>query len=141
MVESVICFVLLLFFLFAVMDMAMIANCVFVLHDTAQAAARAAAVRENATVAATILLTRTIGVVGSHGEFGGVTISRRNVSSNNYIGVSLSESSQNPVRVIIAEARYFYRPFFVYTPLMTRIPLRATYRIMEEPVLPSAGSS
>jgi len=141
MVESVISFFLLISFLFAAMDLAMIANCVFILHDVAQAAARAAAVRQNSTMAATTLLLRTIGIAGSYGEFGGVSISRRNVTSSNYIGVSLTDPSRNPVNVITAEVRYFYKPFFAFTPIMRRIPLRVTYRIMEEPPLPQPGSS
>ncbi len=141
MVESVICFFLLISFLFAAMDLAMIANCVFILHDVAQAAARAASVRQNSTIAATTLLMRTIGIAGAYGEFGGVSVSRRNVTSSNYIGVSLTDPSRNPVNVIAVEVRYFYKPFFAFTPLIRRIPLRVTYRIMEEPPLPSPGSS
>lgn len=141
MVEAVISFVLLLTFLFAAMDLAMIANCVFILHDTAQAAARAAAVRQNPTAAATILLTRTIGVAGKYGEFGGVSTTRRTLNCTDYIGITLFSlrSRGNPVRIIDTEVRYFYKPFFVFTPLMRRIPLRASYRIMEEPVLPTSG--
>lgn len=144
MAKSVICFFLLITFLFAVMDLARISYCVFVLHDTAQAAARAAAVRRNANAAAIWVLSRTIGVAGATGVFGGVRITRRDITARRYTPyplATLSDVSDEPIRVINAEVSYLYRPLFAWTPLMRTIRLRANYRIMEEPVLPTDGNN
>ncbi|MBU3956206.1 pilus assembly protein [bacterium] len=128
LVEVVMVFPILVTLIFGIMQVAMIAETMFVLNDAANSAARAASVGKSATIAATYVVQKTIGLT-SYGYFGGVSTKNSTINSKRPIGIpgTIASSAQRKIKIVECTVRYFFKPMFMTTAV---IPLSASARAM-----------
>ncbi|PKM99388.1 MAG: hypothetical protein CVU78_06590 [Elusimicrobia bacterium HGW-Elusimicrobia-2] len=128
LVEVVMVFPILVTLLFGIMQLAMIAETMFVLNDAANSAARAASVGRSANLAAAYVVQKTIGLT-SYGYFGGVSTNNSTVNSRRPVGIpgTIGSSSQRRIKIVECTVRYFFKPMFMKTAV---IPLSASARAM-----------
>jgi len=129
LVEVLMVFPVLVTLLFGIMQIAMIAETMFVLNDAANSAARAASVGKSANLAAGYVVQKTIGLTG-YGYFGGVSTKNSTVNSRRPVGIpgTIASSSQRKIKIVECTVRYFFKPMFMRT---TVIPLAASARAMK----------